>query len=510
MKTWTIQLRLFDDAVISERAATAGGHASLDYVPGSVLLGVAASRLYADLGDEAWTVFHTGRVRFGAARPDVSGMAAMPMPLAWHHEKGQPFTKQSSGAALLIGEQLTNLAQASYQQLEGRQFKQVRDGYVSPYGHWITPLKRVRMKTAIDPEHGRAADAQLFGYEAIAAGTTLSGRLAVDDDVADEIAERIVTVFNGRIHIGRSRSAEYGRADVQTIEHAEPSAWWGEYAGRKALTLWLATDLAAVDAFGTPTLAPSPTDLGLPSGRLDPAKSFIRSRRYAPYNAFRRAHDVERVVITAGSVLHFDLDEPLAPEHSEHLQHGLGLWRECGLGEVVANPPALETIHPTFDVSAASGDREGIHHAAPDHPVIDWLQARSQGMRRADVLKAQVAALARDYRDALVTTRRRDGLKTDEMLGPTPSQFSSIAELAARPRWRAETLFDDGPCSPSRENWGTEIVVDAGTKTVSEWFREAVNRQEGSAEFVQRLARALAKEASTRALAERSESGVSS
>ena len=42
-------ITLQDDLVISASSATTGGHESLDYLPGSLLFGVAASRLYAEL-----------------------------------------------------------------------------------------------------------------------------------------------------------------------------------------------------------------------------------------------------------------------------------------------------------------------------------------------------------------------------------------------------------------------------------------------------------------------------
>ena len=41
---------LKSDTVISERSATAGGHACLDYLPGACFLGACASALYRELG----------------------------------------------------------------------------------------------------------------------------------------------------------------------------------------------------------------------------------------------------------------------------------------------------------------------------------------------------------------------------------------------------------------------------------------------------------------------------
>ena len=72
MQQATFDITLQQHLIISQQAATAGAHHSHDYIPGSVLLGLAASRLYAQLDeDAAWTLFHSGLVRFGDALPTV-------------------------------------------------------------------------------------------------------------------------------------------------------------------------------------------------------------------------------------------------------------------------------------------------------------------------------------------------------------------------------------------------------------------------------------------------------
>ena len=58
MKQRSLNIELIDDCVFSAHAATQGGHESLDRIPGATLLGVAASRLYAQLSrQQAWLAF---------------------------------------------------------------------------------------------------------------------------------------------------------------------------------------------------------------------------------------------------------------------------------------------------------------------------------------------------------------------------------------------------------------------------------------------------------------------
>src|SRR5579885_854668 len=66
MKRKVLRLTLLDDVALSERAASAGPHLGLDYIPGATLLGAAARRLYDSLSrDDAFLAFHSGKVRFG-------------------------------------------------------------------------------------------------------------------------------------------------------------------------------------------------------------------------------------------------------------------------------------------------------------------------------------------------------------------------------------------------------------------------------------------------------------
>ena len=85
-----LRLTLLDDCVFSARNATEGGHHSLSRIPGQTLLGAAAARLYGtfiERGDDAYTAFHSGRVRFLDGLPSDADAIAYPVPLAWHRPK---------------------------------------------------------------------------------------------------------------------------------------------------------------------------------------------------------------------------------------------------------------------------------------------------------------------------------------------------------------------------------------------------------------------------------------
>ena len=84
MKTNQYLITLRQPVIISEKSASVGAHQSLDYIKGSTLLGLLASRLYKNLSvDEAFLVFHSGKIRFNDALPMLQGNAQIAYPVLY-------------------------------------------------------------------------------------------------------------------------------------------------------------------------------------------------------------------------------------------------------------------------------------------------------------------------------------------------------------------------------------------------------------------------------------------
>jgi len=223
MKQYTITLTLQEDVIISQRSASLGGHRSLDYVPGAVLLGACAGRLYdricAEFGQQqAYRLFHSGKVRFGNAYPlSVSGQVGMPMPVVWRYKKGDSYQSKRDGDRYQLDIGKINQDKDN----GGVQYVQLRSGYLTGNLEILKPDQTLRMKTAIDPDTARAATSQLFGYQALQAGQRFSAILAADDDVL-ELAELAAEAMRGTLLLGRSRSAQYGKAVCEVSESFNP------------------------------------------------------------------------------------------------------------------------------------------------------------------------------------------------------------------------------------------------------------------------------------------------
>ncbi|RMG29612.1 MAG: hypothetical protein D6721_05675 [Gammaproteobacteria bacterium] len=474
-----LEIELLEDAVFSARAATEGGHETLDRIPGAALLGAAAGRLYAELelGTEAFTVFHSGRLRFGDGLPlSASGRVGWPVPLAWHYPKN---TRIEDEPGRFRPEVLFNFQhQKTLPTRNGRsqQPKQLRQGYVTASGEWLRPTHDLRLKTAIDPVTGRAAEGQLFGYDALHRGQRFRAWVEADADLDAALFERVVEALTGEVLLGRSRSAEYGRARITPISNDTRPAPGPAHEGH--LTLWLLSDLALADAHGQPTLQPAPEHFGLKGGRILWERTFLRTRRYSPWNAARGGFDRERLVVVAGSVI--TLEPP--PDYDREalrrrLEPGIGLYREAGLGRIWLDPPLLAGEQPRFEPTETAEQPAAGMPGRPSHPLVDWLMKQDIGWKEA----AEQAArdFEEKYLERLAAARRLAGIPSSVDFGPSRSQWGSVLQKAkggdaqtAEALHRA--LFDptNGVIKEQGEGWNIEVRVERAYRPLAAWLRE--------------------------------------
>lgn len=478
--------------IVSQQAASAGAHQTLDYLPGSTLLGLAASRLYAALDSHsAWTLFHSGQVRFGDALPLADGEIGYPIPLCWHAYKGEPAQEHGRLLAANLFDPTRLAADPT------RQPVQLRGGYATASGRLLSPERQQTLKTAIDRRTGMAAESQLFGYEALSAGQRFRFMLNADDDIQPALWQRLQDALSGSASLGRSRSAQFGRVRIERGDDAERCA---SATGGDRLTLWLLSDLL-LEEHGQPCLIPHPHLLGLPEGsRWLGEASFLRSRRYSPYNAYRRHYDSERQVISRGSVLRYALPRPLNAEECQRLQQGLGLQIESGLGCVWANPPLLEAAQPRF-ASAGSQQQTAVPcPTMPDSCLIRALHARRQ-RRLGDVQPEEkarelFAALCERIREARRYLATAAGVPISTTIGshtvtaPGRSQWGRLKQLASDHRndtarlWDALTHEKDGVLR-ERSGWDLRYGPQPGQQLDS-WMRNAL-QQHATQDYFSRL-----------------------
>jgi hypothetical protein len=491
MKVQQFKVTLLEDVVMTERAATEGGHDSLDYLPGATFLGAVAAHWYNKLNPkDVYTVFHSGKVRFSNGLPlSKDEQLSYPMPLCWYQDKREP----KNGTMALRNYQLSEYSKKI-------RAKQIQGDYISLAAiereNRLTVVKqKFRMKTGIDADVGTARDSQLFGYSSLPAGDSFVFSLEADDDVSlfEEIVERLL----GTLKLGRSRSAEYGAVSIEKFETKDERQ---AAQTTSSVTFWLLADMALQDEFGQPLLQPTAKNLGLPAHfQLDLAKTFVRSRRYAPFNAYRGRREIERVVLTMGSVLHFSSQQSVDAKTLQRIQaQGIGLYRQNGLGRVWINPELLAEKTPKFK-ELPRKKKASLRLKEPNHPVLRYLNKRRGQASEISTIekcaKQWLDELAKLYHSAEVLSYTPVGTCP----GPTATQWGQVMEKAKQAT-SANTLShilfvgEHAVCKENDAQWGKRIFIKEQPKidNFRLWLKhkiETERQQELLLQIVARFAR---------------------
>lgn len=440
-------LKLLTNTIVSQSSATAGDHQCLDYIPGSALLGVAASRLYQALTSEsADALFHSGKVRFSDAFPRTGGRQGWPLPLCWHQIKGQEATQTGISGDRLIPEAVFDPSRVEPE--EGVQPKQLRDGYVTTCGDVIKVEKDYELKTAINPQTGAAAQSQLFGYESLRAGQEFGFTVTADSDVDEDLLDQLHQALSGQAMVGRSRSAQFGQVEITPSQHLElPETTAPD--DETELRVWLLSDLALLDGNGNPTLEVDPRELGLPEGSTwSASSSFLRTRSYTPFNGKRQCYDLQRQVISRGSVLIFRLPKPIGQQSGASLMH-IGQHQEMGLGQVLINPALLASHPPVFSESGTAPEiTETPAPHRPDTPLTRFLSRDVEWENQGKQAEHYVEVIIRAVQEALTSAAAWSGLPAGHIPDDAPNraQWGKIRELAqaytAQPDKLLQALFE--------------------------------------------------------------------
>lgn len=471
---------LLEDVIISQRATTLGGHSTLDYLPGATLLGACAARLYAQLSEsDAYTVFHSGQVRFGNAFPlSETHRLCYPMPICWYEPK-------SSESAIKNGqlrpENLQNYRFKKSGSAEPIQAKPLDNGYIALDGYIAQPAPQLRMKTTINSQTGRTNENQFFGYTSLSQGLRFGFVLEADEAVSATLFTQIVETFNQKLQLGRSRSAEYGNVSVEPADWREDDKTQPKLEKTSEITLWLLADMALQDEWGQPTLIPTPQHFGLPEGQLNLEKTFLHSRYYVPFNSHYRRREWERTVLNQGSVLHLTLTEPIDIDSViKKLESGVGLYRQVGLGQVWVNPPLLATPQPRLE--SAPVVTMTTAPQPPDAPLAKWLLAQVEQTNQAQLIeetaKQWIITLKLLYRSAqLLATVPVGG-----WVGPSVTQWGRVLELAKTPNVTATTirtrlLTDERAiCKTHDPDWTAQVLLEEQKElhNFRQWLQQQV------------------------------------
>lgn len=356
---------LASDLVLPKSRATEVNLDVLDFIPGANFRGAVSKQIF-QTKDQAFIhdALFSGRTVFGDARLEIAGQRSWPIPLDWKYVKGKDKSKAS------VGSQLTE-----EDWKKGLKYKSFKQGYCS-YDSSTESYKCQKAnfqafpKSARNRARGSSKDGQMFIYKALQEEQKFHFYISADDQ---EILNKIDEFILGSQLIGKSRKAEFGYVQIaREKEFSQSFSSQGSEISQDAL--FFTSRCCLISPLGQYTALPDlQTHLKLnEEARILWHKSTIRTERYSPWNGHRRAADPERLCISAGSVL---IIEGADPEKLKALEIGIGRHQSEGFGEVLINPPFLQTQSITLDWSIPKSVTTTSSNTVATNSAYPWVQA---------------------------------------------------------------------------------------------------------------------------------------
>lgn len=343
MKVLKFKCELLSDVILNQKFSTEGPNQTLDFIPGNNFLGIVAGKLYGSAN--TWTIFHSGKVRFGDAHPANGKNRTLRVPASFYIPKLQQKEKDENKECY-VHHLIPNLQSGD---LLKKQLKQCRTGFYDFTNQNAVQVKvntDFAIKSAYDKEKRRSKDEQMFGYQCISKGMTYFFSIEIDND---DLEDEVTSALTGIQRIGRSRSAQYGLVNISRTDFEEPVSSIEETT---ELIIYADGRLIFLDEYGMPTYRPTADLLGLKGGEICWEKSQIRTFHYSPYNYKRKCFDTDRCGIEKGSVLVVKWNGNL-----ETLPTYIGQYKNEGFGKVIYNPVFLKAT------------KEGLAEYKPCSPI---------------------------------------------------------------------------------------------------------------------------------------------
>ena len=243
MKTIYYRITLHEPTILTQIEGEPNSAVSYDFIPGSVLRGIVIS-MYGELNLNAKTVkrlFFSNKTRFLNAYPVINDKRSLPVPISWR--------KAKYGDANTIYDEALSQKQTDEKMSPVRGFV-ITDNDIA-YIYQPKRVLNVHMQRA-----RKNADEQLvYRYDALAPQQTFEAMIYCQDDDVDMLTSLL---HNKHAHIGRARSAGYGKVSIHSI-NKDDTSWITETMPqpKSDMIITLLSDVIVRDANGqySPTLS---------------------------------------------------------------------------------------------------------------------------------------------------------------------------------------------------------------------------------------------------------------
>lgn len=357
MKVYKIYVKALEPLVITDGTSEGMSHCSLNYIPGNKILGAMVEKWkkHANLNKgvlpddipEFNELFLSKEVEWGHAFPLIKEKRTVPIPLSYRvikNEKKLPVIKTVSKSENNSSEIKCGVRDyiADHTSITVK-VKKLGDGFMSPDSKCQPDLKQVwNMHVAI-ADNRTCSEGKLFGYSAIAAGTTFESEIIVKKDALQKSLNDLLTV-GSKFKVGSSRSAGYGLLQIEKVEITDYTSQEAVYKqDDNSAILFLESAFIPKHDWNTP-LDALKAELRKITGddtiEFSKENSFCNYNSISSFNSKWRLPRRTRTAITQGSVIKFTYSKDIRIDSS------LGGYVNEGYGRVLINPPFLGKLEP--------------------------------------------------------------------------------------------------------------------------------------------------------------------
>ena len=384
MRELRFEITFKSPVILQASSNTQGKMSSLDFIPGSAFLGMAASR-YVEFSDP-FKIFHSGAVKFCDASPIKDGKDFFKIPLSYFHEK------LDNGK--IYNHHLLNDSEFE----KFTQLKQMRSGYINDKNEQLSMDLDFSQKSAYDKEKRRSMDSQMYGYEAFRAGMKWRFSVKFDANVSEDDINRAKETLERSTRLGKSKSAEYGAVEIKFIgENTDKIQTFTP--PEKYTFVYAKSRLALIDENGNPSYDVKYILPNLDANNVDYEKTQIRISNFTPYNGARATKDYERACINKGSVIAL---KELTGEQIAELKNGVGAYLSEGFGEVLINPWFLndgDAQERPIKLQKKEEEKQAYTDMATQSNLAKFLKQKKNAKDQALKIAEDVAKFIGDHKN---------------------------------------------------------------------------------------------------------------
>ena len=378
MRRIDFKVTFLSDIVLNSSSNTEGNIETLDYITGASFLGMVAKN-YDEFAKtfDTFDIFHSSKVRFGEATPLFEKKPTYKAPFCFFAPKLDSDKKEVKNNHFIDYNNQTEL---------DKQYKQVRNGYITSTLDYLHLEYNYSQKAAYDKDNRKSKDSSMFGYKAIKKGTTWKFSIKFDD-VDEKAQNQVIENILGEKYLGKSKTSQYGKVLIEELKDFKEEKL--ENLNVSGTTyVYINSTLALFDENGMPTFEPTKENLGLTNASINWEKTQIRTKKFTPYNFKRQTNDYTRLVIEKGSVIAL---ENASNEDIDILKNGIGGYLNEGYGEVLINPSFL-LKEDSFSLNKVVKENKKyeVEEKKVDNTLISFLQNKIESKNKTYSLGEKV------------------------------------------------------------------------------------------------------------------------